>query len=417
MILSLMILAFLLAFYWKSPSKCALLVVASFPTLLLFRVGGLSVLSVLAYVALIMLFVRKGHKLRLGGFPFALSFLVCLFSYLLSYYKGGYERHPSTLLIALSNYVWVYLFWRLYCPNASNKAFFIKCLTGYLGVLSLVGAAEAFSGSNPFVVYLERIGMIEALQRSDYVRFGLYRAQSLTVWCSIFGTACGLGLVFLLLQSFKGCLKLSMRYYILFGLLLLGVIASGTRTVIAMTLIASCSLIPYLRKNLRLVMPVLAVMVLFLVFGHGMMSSVLDSFLNHKQTEGSSVEGREMQYAAALWFYQASPLYGNGIGFINEAILLDEELLGGESIVFSVLIDRGLIGACSLIFLLTQTLYILIKRRMYFLCFLPLSFAFAKVMSLLPDLSETFILLYLIPFIKQQDSENENSDYHLSARV
>lgn len=417
MILSLIVLALLLVFYHRSPSRCVLLVVSVFPSLLLLGIGSLTVLSILGYVALLAFLIKNRWNWQLDRFPFMLSFIFCIFSYFLSYYKGGYERHPSTLLISLSNYVWVYLLWQMYRPSVRNRTFLIKCLTGYLLLLSAYGTVEAFTGINPIVDFLERHGMIVALQGSDYVRFGLYRAQSLTVWCSIFGTACGLGLVFLLLQSFKGYFHLSAKYYILFGLLLFGVIASGTRTVIAMTLIASCSLMPYMRRNVKFILPLCAIIVLFSVFGHGVMGSVVDSFLNHEQTEGSSVEGREMQYAAALWFYQVSPLYGNGLGFINEAIQLDGELLGGESIVFSVLVDRGMIGAWSLILLLVQVLYVLIKRKMYFLCFLPLSFAFAKIMSLLPDLSETFIILYLIPFIKQQELEYEDSHHYLPARV
>lgn len=328
----------------------------------------------------------------------------------------GEEKHPTVLINFITFYILPYLLWKLYKPTKSNVDFFNKCLIFYLLISSVYGINEAVTANNIFIDKLNDIGLISNVVDDSYRRFGLFRARAFTIWCSIFGTICGIGLTYLLYQFFTGYIKFNRKSYILLFLLIFGVIASGTRSVIFMTLILLCSIIPYVKKNIsKILLPLSLFLLGTIIFNNNIFNNVIDSFVNQDSVEGSSIEMREFQYAAALSFFYQSPIYGNGLGYISNAMELDTNLLGGESIVFSVLIDRGIIGAISLLLLFGQIFFFLIKEKMYFLCFFPLGFASAKVLSLIPGLNETYILFFLIPLIKQFKSTTYgNKDNYLS---
>lgn len=403
MIFSFIILVILFILYYRSRLQCLITLVCLFPTLQLFTIGGLSVISFIVYFSLLHLTVYKSNVLKRNKFPLMFSFTICVFSYLLSYVMGK-EKHPVVLINAITFYILPYLLWKLYEPTKPNVRFFNKCLIIYLLASSIYGLYEAISGNNVFANTLNDFGVVYSAVEDSYRRYGFFRARAFTIWCSIFGTICGIGLTFLLIQAFKGYIKFSKSIYLLFFLLMLGVIISGTRSVIFMTLILLCSVFPYVKKNIgRIFVPLFIIFLAIIIFDNNIFSSVVDSLINPSSVEGSSVEMREYQYTAALYFFNQSPIVGNGLAYISKAIEFDSDLFGGESIVFSVLIDRGVLGAITLGILYGQIFYILLKRRLYFLCFIPLGFVVAKVLSLIPGLDETYILLFLIPLIKQYE--------------
>lgn len=416
MIFSIVIIFILAIIYFKSPLKCLLILFIWFPTLIMFRLGKIPIIPTFTFIIFAMLFVKQNYKLYLLRYPFLFPSIICIISYSLSYWFGVGERHISLLANAFSSFLLPYLLWRMYIPTVSNRNFMQKQLIIYLFILSVYGLVEALTGTNIIAQALYHYGIIENL--TDSMRYGLHRAQSLTMWSSVFGSACGLGMVFLLNSAFRGYLKIDKHLYTLFAFLLMGVVTSGSRTVIAMTCIALLSVLPFIRRHIKAFIPLLLTLfLLFIIVGSSILSEVIDSFINHEDAGGSSLEMREMQYEAALWFFQLNPVLGNGLGFIGEAISADEKLLGGESIIFKTLIDRGIVGMVSLIILGVYVLAVLVKRKMYFLCFFVIAFTFAKVMSLLPSLDEAFILLYIIPFIKQQEFDYGHKNHYLSKRV
>lgn len=85
------------------------------------------------------------------------------------------------------------------------------------------------------------------------------------------------------------------------------------------------------------------------IIGGYVMSSFSDAFKEGGgDTGGSSWEMRQQQLYYSLWLYHKSPIFGNGINYFWEVIkakggYLSSMLLGAESYVFILLIDRGLI--------------------------------------------------------------------------
>lgn len=89
--------------------------------------------------------------------------------------------------------------------------------------------------------------------------------------------------------------------------------------------------------------------IIYFVIGGYVMSSFSDVFKEGGgDTGGSSWEMRQQQLYYSLWLYHKSPIFGNGINYFWEVIkgqggYLSSMLLGAESYLFILLIDRGLI--------------------------------------------------------------------------
>lgn len=407
MILYFLITIILLAVFFKSPSKGIVLAILTQPTISLFSVGrGYSPDFVIAVVAFIYLIVNsKRYFSKKSVCPFLIGLGASLFSYVVSGFYNGQSPLIRILASSCYDYLLAIDLWYLYKPTKSNNKFLFSTLIIYGAILSLYGIQEAITAQNPFIQYMYNKGFIGVLQEDSYVRFGIYRAQSLTVWVSSFGTVCCFFLVFLLSCAFKGIIKFNKTVFVVSILLLISVFITGTRSVMAMTAVALCATLPYFYKKPFYIALFVALIAAFVVNNPEYINEIADSFINPEDAGGSSVQMRQYQLAAALSYYYNSPIFGNGIDFINIVKNQSSDILGAESIIFKTLVDRGAIGMVTLAFLYVNVIFVLIKRKYYFLCFVPLAFAFGKVTSLLPGQTEIYGIFWTILLLKLFDEK------------
>ena len=97
---------------------------------------------------------------------------------------------------------------------------------------------------------------------------------------------------------------------------------------------------------------------------------------------------------------------GNGLDYTNLLVEQEVGILGAESIIFRLLIDRGILGFISYFFLYIYAIVILYKRNLFFLSFILIGFMIGKVMSLLPSIEEAYVFVYLVLLLRIIDSEN-----------
>lgn len=410
MLLYFLITIILLAVFFKNPSKGMVLAILTQPTISLFKIGrGYSPDFVIAVVAFIYLIVNsKRYFSKKSVCPFLIGLGASLFSYVVSGFYNGQSPLIRILASSCYDYLLAIDLWYLYKPTKSNNKFLFSTLIIYGVILSLYGIQEAITAQNPFIQYMYNKGFIGVLQEDSYVRFGIYRAQSLTIWVSSFGTVCCFALVFILLSAFKGIIKFNIKVYIIAVLLIASVFITGSRTMIAMTVIALCATLPYFYKKPRYIILFVVMIFIFIVNNPEYVNNVLDSFLNPEDAGGSSVQMRQYQLAAALSYYYNSPIFGNGIDFITVVENQSSDILGAESIIFKTLVDRGTIGMVTLAFLYVNVIYVLIKRKFYFLCFVPLAFVFGKVTSLLPGQTEVYGIFWTIMLLKLFEGQKED---------
>lgn len=402
MFIYFLLLFILLAVFIKNPSKGILLTVITKPTISLFKLGrGYGLDTIMAIIALGYLIINyKRYFQKKSSFPFAIGLAIAFLSYVVSGLYNGQSKLPLILIVNCYDYILVICFWYIYKPNKSNNRFLYATIFIYASVLTLYGIQEAVTAENPFIQYMYKIGMVHALQRDDYIRFGLYRAQSLTIWMESFGTFCCFALVFLLISAFKGIIKFDIKIYVISILLIASIFITGSRTMMVMTAIALMSLISYFYKKPKYLILFTFVIFIFVVNNPDYIEQIEDSFIYSSDAGGSSVEMRQYQLVAALSYYYQSPAFGNGVDYIGIVQKINSDILGAESILFKTLVDRGNLGIITLIILYINIFYVLIKRKLYTLCFLPLAYIFGKLGTLIYGHSELYVLFWIIPLMK-----------------
>ena len=393
--LGFLIFLLLLYIYKKSAANCILLICITYPTLCLFIVSKFNVAYAISLIAFTILIIKyKKYASQIKNYPFGIASFIAVFSYIGTFLS---ERTPhiTFLITALAQFILPLLLW-INKDKLSLKQI-QKYYRIYVILLVFYALFEAFSHSNPIMDFLNNSGWISTpKQPINYVRFGLYRAQSITYWSTAFGTLCATTLLYFLHSYYKQILKPTTSFYVLCSLISFGIMIQGSRTIIAMTCIMLLSIIHYMSKELRKFIPFFLIGGLAFIIFSTYLDKIITAFIDPDSISGSTTEMREMQLETTLLFFEQNPIWGNGLQYVSEAMKINPQLLGAESILFSTLIDRGIVGLICLILYALFVLVALIRNHHYSLCIIAIAFFWAKYNSLLPSLSETYILLPLI---------------------
>lgn len=350
------------------------------------------VCALLIAICFISKIIKK--EILWNSFPLRIPFLILFICYCVSVFNGAFNIGSllsvlKIFVIPISSYFAIQKISNFWNFLLLNIFIFVSVILG-------VGFVELNLGFNPVILWLQsvNIGDYSAEQREGYIRFGMYRCQSLMVWCSTYGVICGFTALLLLLLNYYKRFKLPLLVVLMSLLLLFGMFTCGTRSAfvaISITLLAyifqAAFKFKYLLGGLFLL---LCAYYLFPDF----FDQVLLSLTDTSSVGGSDTELRQSQLKIALREFSNSPFIGNGAGRCAYLVNKNIGLLGAESFLFWTLIDRGIMGlVCSLILLLSTIKYL--KKQNFLLCFIPLGIMVGKYSSLFPDIEETYYFFYL----------------------
>lgn len=341
-------------------------------------------------------FISKISKKEIlwNSFPLRKPFLVLFICYCVSVFNGAFNIGSllsvlQIFVIPVSSYFairkiskfWNFLFLNIFI---------------FVSVILSVGFIELSLGFNPIILWLKsvNIGDYSSEQGENYIRFGMYRCQSLMVWCSTYGVVCGFTALLLLLLNYYKRFKQSLLVVLMSLLLLFGMFTCGTRSVfVAITITLLAYIFQAAFKFKYLLGGLLLLLCAFYLFPD-FFDQVLLSITDSSSVSGSDTEMRQSQLQIALREFSNSPFIGNGAGRCSYLVNRNIGLLGAESFLFWTLIDRGIMGlVCSVILLFSTIKYL--KKQNFLLCFIPLGIMVGKYSSLFPDIEETYYFFYL----------------------
>ena len=397
----------LLFVMFVSRIKCLLLITIMLPTLDMFRItGAFTVWGIVVFI-LFAFVVAKGNFC--GPTPFNVILLFEFSSFFLSYLLGSYNGIGS-IFPFVSYILLVVLLWQLYIPSIKNVKFIIYAGCIYYSALSIYGAYESITFSTPFIEWMTSIGYQAVEEQGEgFVRFGLYRAQSFTPWCCVLGLTCGVGYAFMSNIILYHSKKSRILAIIIVFLLIAGVLFSGDRTAMLMTGILSISLFPFIGTNKRIFFLLLIVLLCIYLQFQDYFDEIYFAFAHSDEVVGSSTSMRMSQLEAAIRWYNKSPLWGNGLSATVECVKIDPNILGAESIVFQLLINRGLIGIASFVFFIICTCLVLLKKRLYTLIPIFIGFIVYETMAL--PMCELYILCFIVVLYKNQIVRKKEKEY------
>lgn len=350
--------------------------------------------GLLGFVLLIAFsFQVYSRKVNLKSFPFLQGY----FWVLLSFLFAGFELKIGVVGSLLSMFILPLAFW-LSKDKIDNWTSFVISNLCILSIpIVIIGLIELILGYNLVGLWLEAKGIMNYTEVSkDYLRFGMIRCHSLVAWCSTYGVLCGYTLITLLFASYYNIVRNKIFIYTLSLLLFIGVISTGTRSVYLAVAIGMIPLMFLYTSKIKYLICLIVICVMSYLFNQELFDKILDSFINHEDAGGSSMEMRESQFDAAYEYFVRNPLFGNGVGYVSTAMKESPKLLGAESCIYIIMIDRGVFGFIAYGFFNIQIILYLLKcRHSRMLIFISIGILVGKLISAFIDIGELYPIMWL----------------------
>lgn len=316
------------------------------------------------------------------------------------------HKETATVLVNLACYfAYPYILW--HCID--NKTRLIKLLN-YIYVFfffaALYGLFELITGENYIHSFLlNNNGMAGTFMQADEVgglRYGIKRCFSIFPYISTYGFIMIYVFILLYVARFNYSYLKNKKYLLLLLILLpICIFSSGTRSCIITFIF--CFAYFFFQKDFYK-----SIFFKILMIGLVLLTPLVITFLNQiylsivstDSVEGSSLLMRLNQLDTSLSYWSQSPIWGNGRLYTwNYAIPNSPQLLGAESIWFTLLIDYGIMGCVSYIFLIISLAIGLFKYKSIFIL-IPISFFIAKTLGTIISIEFSTLLVFSIILIK-----------------
>lgn len=382
-------------FLFKSFYKACVVILIWQLVFLHITIGNNYTLNSLLGIIAMLAWVLTGHisDIKWKSIPFRKGYLLMFLSFIFAGIQmkiGGIGSLLSTFLLPL-------IFWISRDKIKNWTSFVILNLCIFLIPIIFIGLIELVLGYNSVSLWLEFNGIMTFAEvRDDYMRFGLTRCRSLLAWCSTYGVVCGYALITLLFATYYNIVRNRLFIYILSALLFIGVLSTGTRSVYLSFAIGMMPMIAFYSSKLKYIIGFIAICIIVYQNNQELFDSILDSFIHQDEAGGSSTELREQQFAAAYRFFIQHPFFGNGIGYVVTAMDKSTQLLGAESCIFIIMIDRGIFGFIAYAVFNIELVWMLLKKSSNrLLIFIPLGILIGKLISAFIDIGELYPIMWL----------------------
>lgn len=361
-------------------------------------------MSMYLFALSVMLFpfkVKDGFCL-MKKFPVKWPFCVMVLSLILTNYFAKEKHTPTMIAYILSDYVMVYIIWVIYMedPIKTMNRYVCFCFV-FAVIVGGYSVFETITRSNPFVEVMNDNGIYSVNKIITEIRFGLKRSQGLFSMHTTNGGVAVILFVILCIARLKGFMKKDVFTSIVIVLLSLTVLFTGARSAI----IALVLMLPMFvdKRNLKIkYILFFSFFVLCCVFiSSGYLSDIFASIINTDKVSGSNTDMRNNQLIISLEYLNQSPIFGNGIQYtFNKVVLYDKDINGAESIWFTTMINQGFIGVFGYLFYFVNNIVFTFKQGRKRYSFYVIGILAFYTMSSIPNVPVTFTFIPLFMMIE-----------------
>ena len=266
-----------------------------------------------------------------------------------------------------------------FLKTSSNSYLFVRSATLSLIILFAYGLFELISGDN--LVHNIAIKdfndyFLSSKEMGDFLKeydasFGRVRIESLQCFSFDYGI-CSILLGLLAIFYYE---KYRRKEYLIVGLIcgLGGGILCGSRSVLLSCVIFYLLYVSSVFKSINrfvLYATLIIFVAIYSVFGgstsyyYFMITDMLNT--GGSNMGGSSVDMRMAQLSAAMDLFSQNPIWGNGpqyLSTLNENSILKATMLGSESYIYKLLIEKGIVGFITNIYFFVSVFRSVIKNR------------------------------------------------------
>lgn len=263
------------------------------------------------------------------------------------------HRHIPSSLLEICMMFNTYIFWCVWKEKPKTTLrIFIRTTILFSLILAVYCIYEGISKQNPYIDFMNSNGYYPDVLFRDEIRNGIKRVQG---FYGIYTTVSGLSLNFICIALLALEKRLYHKNVLFITILLLFVMIFFTGMRSGIVSLCICLLMFATRRNLRIktIIPLFLVLIVATVLFGDFFQNFYESIIHTDKVQGSSEEGRVLQWEAALIALKNSPIYGNGLGYtFSELIFWYPQLVGADSVWMSLMIDRGILGILSYIFVM-----------------------------------------------------------------
>ena len=316
------------------------------------------------------LFEFKEFKRNLKSFPFFIPVLLVFISFGLTVYTnegldaGKYYTMVRNFIDIYGPLVIAYIVGkRLKEDTILEQLYWPLMILGFLGIIE-----GLFQTNYPFQIICSSFPYYNgfyALNEPVQASIDTWRSRTLLTTCypTSFGALlCALVLFYVpqakeKLSSTKKCF-----FYVVF---LSNLYFCGCRTAMVLVAVAFLYMFAWRQKIHFKVFFAIAMAFGIVILGH----YVIDYF--SVEGQGSSLQLRQSQLLFSINAVLDKPVFGNGVGYMNDFIfekdsygktIMEEGVMGLESILFVKIIDYGLLGLCAFLLLCGWIFFWFYKR-------------------------------------------------------
>jgi len=327
-----------------------------------------------------------------------------VFSYTISEIYSQTQHHYLTIFSNLITYfLFPFLLWKS-IDSKRRLEFALRVLKVFLFLSFVFGVLELILSHNYFYDFIQNNLIIEDWSevREDE-RYGFKRCQSIFAWYLPYGMFALYGFIVLYSYRYIFNMRSKLQLVMLISLLFMA-FTTGSRAVLLGVFVTFVSVVMQ-KRNFRNMLRPENIVVLLIVgfFISGTLYQIYDSIVNSGSSEyarGSSEGMRLTQWLVCLPFWLQSPIIGNGKSYMWEVVSRkDSDILGAESIWFSIFVDFGLLGVFSFLLLIWACLTLL-KKVDYSLICLPLSYLIMLTLSTFEGVTFNILITFTILIIK-----------------
>ncbi|KAA6342562.1 hypothetical protein EZS27_009705 [termite gut metagenome] len=231
---------------------------------------------------------------------------------------------------------------------------------------------------------------------------------------SIFLHPIGAGVNFALVFSFISYIYINYKKLIKYNILIIvgmlfitfySVWLTNSRGPLVFLFISIIPLINFRKKTFYLFILLCLLLFIFLFdYIHPYLDNFLSIFNSNIQAKvgGSNLDMRWEQLTAAIQLFKQNPWFGNGLkshDYINDVNLV-KNLLGMESVWFFLLVERGILGVISYIYLIVSMVKLGKKENKFMIISLVLALLFTNTVTSLPGFYIHLFYVFLFILVK-----------------
>lgn len=402
----LLLIIFLILLLYKYNKACCFMV-AFYPLLSMIGItDSINLFQTLSIIS-ILLFILKCHAINRIKFPFYLTIILIIVSYIISNLMN-IAHWPTSIAIIASEYIFTIVFWSI-VSNKNNRIYFFRYFVIFISIICFYEVYEFVTQSNPLYDFYVNSSMFIGYDanRSEDVRFGTMRCHSLMRDVGAMGTICCMAFCIFFFHLKNGLKNINTYYlYVLIALCIICTFLTGTRTVILALIFSMIIISMSLNLKSKLYLYILSFFMIIIFIDY--FQEIIMSFYDTQSVSGSSTYMRHWQYLIVMNAFEKSPLYG--LGLEGTSIIINRYVgaFGLESAWFQILVNYGLLGVIAFSVSLLQGFYFSLKYKNIIAFTIVALFLLVKTMSSIPGIGNGYFIYIIIYLIKCKNSIYEN---------